>query len=67
MDSAATKKVMEEICVVCEQPRGKGIHLYTSFICRDCEKDITSTDTKDPKYIYIINQLKKASIPEIYS
>ncbi|MBM7694804.1 hypothetical protein JOC77_004283 [Peribacillus deserti] len=67
VESAAARKNVGEICVVCEQPGFKGIHLYTSFICTECERDITATDTKDPKYTFIIKQLKKATKPEIYS
>ncbi|WP_409299067.1 sigma factor G inhibitor Gin [Peribacillus sp. SCS-26] len=53
--------------MICEQESLKGIHLYTSFICFECERDITATDTADPKYTFIIGQLKKAAKPEIFS
>lgn len=58
---------LEETCVVCEEKKLKGIHLYTSFICTDCESDLIKTETDDPKYKYFIQQLKKATKPEIYS
>lgn len=56
-----------EICVICEEFKDQGIHLYTSFICRDCEKDVISTDTNDPKYKYFLNKLRKVTMPEIFS
>lgn len=56
-----------EVCVVCEEIKHKGIHLYTSFICVDCEKDMLITDTKDPKYKYYLQKLKKVTSPEIFS
>lgn len=62
----AKKPIIEE-CVICEQAKLKGIHLYTSFICIDCEKDIITTDTFNPKYNYFLKQLKKVTNPEILS
>lgn len=62
----ATKQI-GEVCVVCEQSKPKGIHLYTSFICVDCERELISTQTADPKYTYFITKLKKINMPEIYS
>ncbi len=56
-----------EKCVVCEQIKSVGIHLYTSYICHDCERVIIQTDTSDPKYRHYIKQLKKITQPEIYS
>ncbi|MGJ7923147.1 sigma factor G inhibitor Gin [Neobacillus sp. LXY-4] len=58
---------IKELCVICEEEKLKGIHLYTSFICADCEKDLINTETDDPKYQYYVQQLKKATKPEIYS
>ncbi|MDZ5474353.1 sigma factor G inhibitor Gin [Bacillus sp. 31A1R] len=67
MSSLITEKQIGEVCVICEQSKWKGLHLYTSFICTDCERDLVSTDTGDPKYKYFINKLKKINTPEIYS
>lgn len=66
MDSLAREQ-MGEKCVICEEQKRKGIHLYTSFICMDCEKDIITTDTNDPKYKYYLKKLKKITTPEIFS
>ena len=57
----------EETCVICEDLKPVGIHLYTSFICSDCEKDLIHTETNNPKYIYFLKQLKKVTNPEIFS
>jgi len=56
-----------ELCVVCEEKKMSGIHLYTSFICTDCERAMVSTETNDPKYVYFLKQLKKVAVPGIYS
>lgn len=56
-----------EICVICEEQKLQGIHLYTSFICTECENDLIKTATDDPKYKHYLNQLKKGTKPEIYS
>ena len=58
---------LEETCVICESLKPKGIHLYTSFICTDCENDLIHTDTNDPRYKYFLKQLKKITTPEIFS
>jgi hypothetical protein len=61
------KECQGEYCVICEQKKMKGIHLYTSFICTECEKNIIKTETDDPKYKYYINQLKKVTKPQIFT
>ncbi|PLT32659.1 sigma factor G inhibitor Gin [Bacillus sp. V5-8f] len=67
MNSTAAKKIIGEPCVICEEVKLVGIHLYTAFICEDCEKDIIHTDTNNPKYKFYLKQLKKLNNPEIYS
>lgn len=57
----------EETCVICEKLKPRGIHLYTSFICTECENDMIQTETSDPKYKYFLNKLKKITTPEIFS
>ncbi|MFC4803319.1 sigma factor G inhibitor Gin [Neobacillus sp. GCM10023253] len=56
-----------ETCVICENLKAKGIHLYTSFICTECENDLIQTDTSDPKYKHYLKQLRKITTPEIFS
>ena len=65
LDSLSRKP--EEICVICEEGKEKGIHLYQSFICMECEKDLIVTETNDPKYKYYLQKLKKITTPEIFS
>lgn len=67
LSSLLAKRHTEETCVVCEEMKPKGIHLYTAFICTDCERDLIQTDTNDPRYKYFLKQLKKITTPEIYS
>ncbi|MFS0865365.1 sigma factor G inhibitor Gin [Fredinandcohnia sp. 179-A 10B2 NHS] len=67
VSSLANIKNIGETCIICEQEKHRGIHLYTRFICLDCEKDIIHTETNDPKYQYYLTKLKKVSTPEIYS
>jgi len=59
------KRKIGETCIVCEKVKEKGIHLYHSFICIDCEKSIIETETDDPKYQYYLKQLKKVSSQNI--
>lgn len=66
MGSLLAKEQQEETCVICEQSKRKGIHLYTSFICIECEKNIISTDTSDPQYKYYLKKLRKINTPELY-
>jgi hypothetical protein len=67
LSSFLAHKYHQEICVICENLKPKGIHLYNSFICTECENDLIQTDTKDPKYKYFLKQLKKITTPEIFS
>jgi DNA-directed RNA polymerase subunit RPC12/RpoP len=47
-----------EKCIICKQEKKPGIHVYTSFICADCEREIVHTDTDDPKYKFFVEQMK---------
>ncbi|MHC0039238.1 sigma factor G inhibitor Gin [Pseudoneobacillus sp. C159] len=67
MSTLLTEKQIGETCVICEQSKLRGIHLYTSFICTDCEQDLIRTETDHPKYKYFLQKLKKITTPEIYS
>jgi hypothetical protein len=62
-----TEKKAGEVCIVCSQEKGTGIHLYTSFVCIDCEKDMVCTETNSPHYKYFVEKLKKVNTPQIYS
>jgi hypothetical protein len=65
--SSLAHQHLGETCVICENLKPVGIHLYTSFICTDCEKDLIHTTTSDPKYKHFLKQLKKITNPEIFS
>ncbi len=67
LGTTETKKIAGEACVVCECMKMSGIHLYTSFICEECEREMIGTDTRDIKYKYYLKQLKKITNPEIFS
>ena len=67
LSSFLAQKYHHEMCVICENLKPKGIHLYTSFICTECENDLIQTETNDPKYKYFLKQLKKITTPEIFS
>jgi hypothetical protein len=67
LSSPLVQRQYGERCVICEQMRLKGIHLYTSFICTDCEKDLIHTEISNPKYKYYLKQLRKITTPEIFS
>jgi hypothetical protein len=56
-----------ETCIICEEKKEKGIHLYTEFICTECERTMLQTEVKDPRYKFYLEKLKKITIPKIYS
>ncbi|WP_335872073.1 sigma factor G inhibitor Gin [Bacillus sp. 2205SS5-2] len=56
-----------ETCIICSDEKTKGIHLYTSFICFDCERAMIHSETKDPDYSFYVHQLKKVTTPHIPS
>ncbi|MGV4322099.1 sigma factor G inhibitor Gin [Bacillus mojavensis] len=56
-----------QTCIICEQEKSRGIHLYTKFICLDCERKVISTATSDPDYAFYVNKLKSIHTPPLYS
>ncbi|WP_164462063.1 sigma factor G inhibitor Gin [Bacillus sp. FJAT-42376] len=56
-----------EPCIVCDECKPDGIHLYTSFICTECEKEMVATDPIDPRYDYYVKKLKSVKAPPLYS
>ncbi|EDL63783.1 sigma factor G inhibitor Gin [Bacillus sp. SG-1] len=62
-----TEKTLREMCIICSQPKATGIHLYTSFVCIDCEKDMIRSETDSPQYKFFVERLKKVNTPQIYS
>ncbi|MEC2113494.1 anti-sigma-G factor [Bacillus stercoris] len=58
---------LNHTCVICDQEKNRGIHLYTKFICLDCERKIISTSTSDPDYAFYVKKLKSIHTPPLYS
>ncbi|MFA1819573.1 sigma factor G inhibitor Gin [Virgibacillus oceani] len=61
---------MEKInqrCGICEEEKARGIHLYTMFICTDCEYNMIHTEPREEKYNYYLRKLKNATKPKLYS
>jgi hypothetical protein len=67
VSAITNREFIGEECLVCEQSKEKGIHLYTSFICTDCETEIIHTQTDHPKYKFYLQQLSKITKPKIFS
>ncbi|MBO1515099.1 sigma factor G inhibitor Gin [Metabacillus sp. BG109] len=67
MNSNSLQSSKGETCIICDIEKMAGIHLYTSFICVDCEKKMTSTQTSDPKYQYYLEKLRRVKNPPLYS
>lgn len=67
LNSNNLQKSLGETCIVCDEEKELGIHLYTSFICRDCEKEMTNTPTSDPKYQYYLEKLRRVKNSPLYS
>ncbi|MBP3041010.1 sigma factor G inhibitor Gin [Bacillaceae bacterium Marseille-Q3522] len=67
LHAVLTNKQSGETCIICEVRKAKGIHLYMAFICTDCEKQMLTTDTSDPKYKYYLEKLRRITMPEIFS
>ncbi|MBM7704938.1 sigma factor G inhibitor Gin [Metabacillus iocasae] len=53
----------KEICCVCEEtkPITEGIHIFSEFLCRECESEIVSTETNTRRYRYFVQKLKRVT------
>ncbi|MFC2948803.1 sigma factor G inhibitor Gin [Virgibacillus sediminis] len=56
-----------ERCGICEEEKALGIHLYTMFICSECEKNMIHTEPREEKYNYYLRKLKNISKSKLYS
>ncbi len=54
-------------CVICEEKKAEGIHLYTLFICTQCEYNIIHTEVREDKYRYYVQKLKNMNQPSLFS
>lgn len=67
MNSDKKLIICGEECIVCNQQKEIGIHLYTSFICQDCEREMVKTNTNESKYRYFVQQLRRVKTSQILS
>ncbi len=67
MNSNCLHESVGEKCIICDMNKMTGIHLYTSFICTDCEQEIIHTQTSDPKYQFYLNRLGRIKRTRLYS
>lgn len=61
------QRTIYERCGICEEEKKDGIHLYTLFICCECEHNIIHTEPREEKYNYYLRKLKNISKPKLYS
>ncbi|MYL36176.1 sigma factor G inhibitor Gin [Pontibacillus yanchengensis] len=56
-----------ERCGVCEKEKERGIHLYTMFICTECEQEMIHTDPSAQKYQYFLEKMRVMNQTPLYS
>ncbi len=56
-----------ERCGICEEKKERGIHLYTMFICCECEYNMIHTEPREEKYQYYLDKLKNINQPTLFS
>ncbi|MFZ3591004.1 sigma factor G inhibitor Gin [Bacillus sp. DJP31] len=61
------REFIGETCMICEQEKEKGIHVYTSFLCIECENEMINTQTSHPMYKFYLQQMRKITKPKILS
>lgn len=57
-------KNVSTLCIICDEEKEHGIHLFTHFICDECEQKMRLTEPEDENYHYFIEKLKKVTIPK---
>jgi hypothetical protein len=67
LSTTTNRESIGETCVICEIQKNDGIHLYTSFICTDCENEMIHTQTSHPNYKFFLQQMRKVNQPTIFS
>ncbi|WP_110114650.1 sigma factor G inhibitor Gin [Bacillus sp. CGMCC 1.16541] len=55
------KYAKEVVCCVCEEEKSinEGIHIFSEFLCRECESEIVRTETNTRRYRYFVQKLKR--------
>ena len=56
-----------KVCGICEEKKERGIHLYTMFICTECEYSIIHTEPREEKYRYYVKKLKNINQQQLFS
>ncbi|SDK59638.1 Inhibitor of sigma-G Gin [Sediminibacillus albus] len=56
-----------EMCGICNREKPKGIHLYTLFICCDCEQKMIHTEPCEAEYQHYLDKLKNMKQTTLYS
>ncbi|TXL63419.1 sigma factor G inhibitor Gin [Cerasibacillus terrae] len=56
-----------EKCGICDERKERGIHLYTMYICCDCEHQMIHTEPSEEKYRYYIQKLKHMNQSTLFS
>ncbi|WP_093217532.1 sigma factor G inhibitor Gin [Sediminibacillus albus] len=55
------------MCGICNREKPKGIHLYTLFICCDCEQKMIHTEPCEAEYQHYLDKLKNMKQTTLYS
>lgn len=61
------KSIELKRCGICEEEKQAGIHLYTMFICSECEHNMIHTEPREEKYNYYLHKLKNINHTKLYS
>ncbi|GEN34593.1 sigma factor G inhibitor Gin [Aneurinibacillus danicus] len=46
-------------CIVCGNKEARGIFIFDSFVCQQCEQEIVATDASEDKYRFFIRQMRR--------
>lgn len=57
----------KKTCGICGAEKEAGIHVYTMFICCECEQEIVHTEPEEQKYHMFIEKLKSMKQLKLYS
>lgn len=52
-----------EQCLICDETKESGIHLFNHYICEACERKIVSSEPKDAFYHEYLSKLRKINFP----
>lgn len=45
-------------CTICDNFSDLGIHIVSSFICKQCEQEMVKTDVRDERYPFFVSRMK---------